>query len=661
LFNTARTLVSMCGIAGIFRASGGAEADRASLAAMLHCMAHRGPNGEGTFVDGPVTMGMVRLSIIDLAGGHQPLYNEDKLVALVCNGEVYNFVELRADLEARGHRFRTGSDLETLAHLYEDHGDDFVQHLRGMYAGALWDAKRQRLVVFRDRLGEKPLYLFEADGVVVFASELSTLMAGSASGGGIPPELDAAAISDYFHFAYPVEPLTPLKRVRKLPAGHLLVLERDAAGKVRSTERCYWHLLDAPELDANPREAIEAQLNEVSRLIIRSDVPVGVALSSGLDSSLIALLAARAAKETGKGEIHAFTVGYKGRPECDERAEAKALAEHLGIPFHPIEIDEREMLDQFVDMVIARDDPIADISGQGYFAVARASRQAGVPVLLLGHGGDELFWGYPWVRDAVKETERKRRFRSSRAKGFLSYSPFKSVAQMGGRRPWARSLGGLSHAWPTIRRDLRSPAGQGVFYDITPDFSRVAASADWLFTGDFLGAVAETPPHRWFTHESDPPRADLAATQQIIDIYLRENGFAQGDRLTMASSVEARLPLSDYRLAETVIGLRKRQRDDHLPPKHWLRQVMEDLLPPWVLTRPKRGFSPPTQTWVASLTARFGNLLPEGELVRRGILRPDAAERLVREGVQPGEIMPLVFKAVVLEIWLRRVPGGRGM
>jgi asparagine synthase (glutamine-hydrolysing) len=129
----------------------------------------------------------------------------------------------------------------------------------------------------------------------------------------------------------------------------------------------------------------------------------------------------------------------------------------------------------------------------------------------------------------------------------------------------------------------------------------------------------------------------------------------------MASSVEARLPLSDYRLAETVIGLRKRQRDDHLPPKHWLRQVMEDLLPPWVLTRPKRGFSPPTQTWVASLTARFGNLLPEGELVRRGILRPDAAERLVREGVQPGEIMPLVFKAVVLEIWLRRVPGGRGM
>ncbi|MBY0113439.1 MAG: asparagine synthase (glutamine-hydrolyzing) [Phycisphaerales bacterium] len=647
----------MCGIAGIFRATGVGEADRASLKAMLCAMPHRGPDGQGTFVDGPVTMGMVRLSIIDLAGGQQPLYNEDKSVTLVCNGEVYNFVELRAELERRGHRFRTSSDCETVAHLYEEHGDDFVQHLRGMYAGALWDAKRQRLVVFRDRLGEKPLYVYEADGVVVFASELRTLMAGAASSGGIPPELDAAAINDYFHFAYPVEPLTPFKHVRKLRAGHLLVLERDEAGKVRSTERSYWNLLDAPALDGDPRQLVEQQLDEVSRLIIRSDVPVGVALSSGLDSSLIALLAARAAKETGKGEIHAFTVGYKGRPECDERADAKALADHLGIPFHPIEIDEREMLDQFVDMVIARDDPIADISGQGYFAVARASRQAGVPVLLLGHGGDELFWGYPWVRDAVKETERKRRFRSSRAKGFLSYSPFKSVAQMGGRRPWARSLGGLSHAWPTIRRDLRSPKGQCVFYDITPDFSRVAASTEWLFTRDFLSAVEQTPPHRWFTYESDPPRADLAATQQIIDIYLRENGFAQGDRLTMASSVEARLPLSDYRLAETVIGLRKTQRDDHLPPKHWLRQVMEDVLPPWVLTRPKRGFSPPTQTWVASLTAKFGHLLPEGELVQRGILRAEAAEKLVREGVRPGEIMPLVFKAAVLEIWLRRVLG----
>lgn len=645
----------MCGIAGIFRATGAIETDRAALGVMLRCMPHRGPDGSGVFHEGPVAMGMVRLSIIDLAGGHQPLYNEDKSVALVCNGEAYNFVEVRADLERRGHRFHTHSDLETINHLYEDHGDDFVQHLRGMYVGSLWDAKRQRLVIFRDRLGEKPLYVYEADGVVVFASELRTLLVGVDAIGGMSRELDAAAISDYFHFAYPVEPLTPLKHVRKLNAGHLLVLERDQAGKVRSTERKYWNLLDTPALDGDPRQLIEQQLDEVSRLIIRSDVPVGVALSSGLDSSLIALLAARAAKETGKGEIHAFTVGYQGRPECDERADAKALADHLGIPFHAVEIDEREMLDQFVDMVIARDDPIADISGQGYFAVARASRQAGVPVLLLGHGGDELFWGYPWVRDAVKETERKRRFRSSRAKGFLSYSPFKSVAQMGGRRPWARSLGGLSHAWPTIRRDLQSPSGQCVFYDITPDFSRVAASRQWLFTDAFLEATQDMPPHRWFTYESDPPRADLAATQQIIDIYLRENGFAQGDRLTMASSVEARLPLSDYRLTETVIGLRKNHRDDHLPPKHWLRQVMEDVLPPWVLTRPKRGFSPPTQTWVASLTAKFGNLLPDGELVKRGILRPEAVEKLVREGVRPGEIMPLVFKAVVLEIWLRRV------
>jgi asparagine synthase (glutamine-hydrolysing) len=238
-------------------------------------LTHRGPDGAGEFQDQHVLLAMRRLSIIDLKTGWQPLYNEDRSLALVCNGEIYNFVELRERLESLGHRFTTNSDCETILHLYEEHGRDCVQHLRGMFAFALYDTKRKRLIVARDRMGEKPVYVYETDGRVFFASEMKAMLAS----GLVPFELDPGAINLYFHYQYVPEPLTPLKGVRKLDAACLLTIDVDPW---RVEEHRYWRMEDAPPLEGDPAKLIREQLDTVGEIVIRSDVPVGISLSGGL-------------------------------------------------------------------------------------------------------------------------------------------------------------------------------------------------------------------------------------------------------------------------------------------------------------------------------------------------------------------------------------------
>jgi asparagine synthase (glutamine-hydrolysing) len=598
----------MCGICGIVARHPLADRDRERVARMNAAMVHRGPDGDGAFDDANVAMAMRRLSIIDLAGGWQPLYNEDRTLALVANGEIYNFVELRSQLESRGHRFATGSDCETIVHLYEEHGTDCVCRLRGMFAFALWDGRRRRLMLARDRMGEKPLYLHERDGQLLFASELKALLRS----GAVPFELNAPAINLYFHYQYVPEPPTPIEGVHKLPAGHLLTVDTE---DWRLTQTCYWRMEDAPPIDDDPAAAIRAELEAVSELVIRSDVPVGVALSGGLDSSAIAALAVR--KYPGK--MHAFSVGYPGRPTYDERAAARELADHLGMPLHEIELGVDDMTACFPDLVGWRDDPIADISGYGYYSVAKLAREHDVPVMLQGQGGDELFWGYSWVRQAVAESMQKAARR--------------------------REPGGPS---------ADSPAAM-VFYDLAPDFRMARDGAADLFTKQFAETCRGVDPCGPFTFAQPWPRVDLRMTRLICDTYLAENGIAQGDRLSMASSVELRLPLVDYRLVETVIGLRKTHPDHEQAPKAWLKAAMAGVLPESVLDRPKQGFAPPLRTWHNAIFAAYGTLLEDGDLVRAGVLRPEAARALAAGPFPRGAVVPLSFKALVLEYWCRRM------
>lgn len=636
----------MCGISGIVSSRRVTPEDLAAVASMNRALTHRGPDDSGVFSSTHAALASRRLSIIDLGGGRQPLYNEDRTLALVANGEIYNHAELRRRLEARGHIFQTGSDCEAILHAYAEYGTGCVEHLRGMFAFALWDEARGRLVLARDPLGEKPLYLHERDGRLLFASEMKALLRS----GEVPFELDPAAVDLFFHYQYVPEPRTAVKGVRKLDAAHTLVVDVEPW---RVEESCYWRMEDAPPLDADAPALIRERLEEVGDLITRADTPVGVALSGGLDSSVVAAVAAR----RRPGELQAFSVGYPGRPEgLDERDEAQALARHLRLPFHEVEVEKEEVVEFFPELNYWRDDPVADYSGHAYYAVMRKARERGVPVMLQGQGGDELFWGYPQLRQAAHESAEKATLHDGGLTATLRYlSPAAPRRSRAGLSAWARDLGGARSGLRRMREHRASPAERLAFYDLSPDFRAAAEGVGTLYSDSFAEQLPQGGAYELFTLPLPWPRVDVTLTRLISDTYLRANGIAQGDRLAMASSVEMRLPLLDRRFVETVVGLRKSSTDVRLPPKEWLKRAAEGLLPEWVLRRPKRGFAPPVGEWHAALFAAHGGALRDGYLVQCGVLKRESAELLARGRFPSGLTSPLSFKALVLEHWCGRM------
>jgi asparagine synthase (glutamine-hydrolysing) len=606
----------MCGISGMV--SRRADVDAGAVERMHGALRHRGPDGDGTFAAPHIMMASRRLAIIDGQGGSQPLYAEDGSVVLVANGEIYNHRELRAMLLARGHQFATESDCEVIVHLYEEFGEGCVERLRGMFALALWDARRRRLVLARDRMGEKPLYLHIRPGELLFASELKAVL----DSGRVPFELDADAVDLYFHQQYVSDPMTPVRGVVKLPPAHLLVFD---VGRGVVAQRRYW-TMDADAVDDDPARVLRGELDDFAPLVSHADVPVGVALSGGIDSALVAALVARARG----GDVHAFTVGYTGRPSNDERTKAKAIADWLGIRWHQVELDTTDVVAAFPEVVRAADDPIADMSAFGYFAVAGLARACGVPVLFQGQGSDELLWGYQWVRDALDRSMRRA------ARRHRTVGP----ATMARRRPQRLSPGSRT----------RAPLS---FYDRNVDFRQARRETGRLYQPGFARQLDPDRPHLVTTLPLPWPRLDLEITRLICGSYLLENGLAQGDRLAMAHSVELRVPLVDHRFVEAVMGLRKARPDHREQPKSWLRAAAAGLLPDDVLHRPKRPFESPIADWHAALFARYGGSLVDGFLVGHGILRAEAAKLLSRGPRPAGSGSPLSYKALVLESWCR--------
>ena len=620
----------MCGISGAVARAPIDGALRDAVARMNDALVHRGPDDSGRYESGHILLAMRRLSIIDLEGGAQPLYNEDRSVVLIMNGEIYNDKELREALAGRGHQFRTRSDAEAILHLYEDFGVHCVDHLRGMFAFALWDTRRSRLLLARDRMGEKPLYLFETGDELLFASELKALLRSSR----VPFRLDPASVHLYFHYQYVPEPRTPVLGIRKLDAGTMLVV--DTAPWTRREER-YWRMEDAPPLHGNPAELIRAQLDDVTRIVTRADVPVGLALSGGIDSSAIAALVAASRPEG----FAAFSVGYAGRPPSDERRQAGDFAARLRIPFHEVELTTDEIVESFPALNYWRDDPIADIAGFGYFAVMRAAREAGVPVMLQGQGADELFWGYPELRRAAADSlEAARRQATGSA-----------ALKLG------RSLAMLRHGLAAFTQAWRRPSRQLPFYDRAPDYRMAAQGVHRYYAQPFAERVASVDAAELFCCDLPWPNVEVLLTSLICSTYLRENGVTQGDRLGMASSVELRLPFADHRLVETVVGLRKARSDSALQPKAWLKAAVRDVVPAEILDRPKRGFAPPIHEWHAALFARYGETLRGGVLENNGVLSAHGVEMLAGGPFPAGAIAPISFKALVLEQWCRQMCG----
>lgn len=636
----------MCSISGVISRFELSTREENQVATMNRQMFHRGPDGEGKYKDRHVSLEMRRLSIIDLAGGWQPFYNQDRSLVLIVNGEIYNYIELRQKLREKGCVFATESDCEVILHLYEHTGLQFVNQLRGMFAIALWDVRRQRLILARDRMGEKPLYYHQNDRQLFFASELRALLSADI----VKFKLAPAAIDRYFHYKYIPEPETAVEGIVKVDAGTLLVIDRE---NWHSKIIPYWKMEDAPAIFSDPVETIREELHEIFKLIVRSDVPLGVSLSGGLDSSAIAVLAAKERPDA----VSAFSVGYPGHPNMDERHQARQLADSLKIPFYEIELRTEEVVAKFPQIVVATDDPIADIAGTCYHAVMTLARAHGIRVMMMGHGADELFWGYPWVCRAALDSQRKSLANSRSILSLFRYLSIELPTSLTkeGILVWLNSRAGINAGLSQYVYDQTQPADQLIFYDAMAFFRDAQRDLPYLYTTSWREKLSGTKATDLFTIPRPWIDLDITFTKLICDTYLRENGITQGDRLSMASSVELRLPFVDYRLVETVIGLRKHHRDINHEPKFWLREALRSEVPASVLDRRKKGFTPPTLEWHEAIYQRYASELSDGYLVNEGVLSPAGVDELRNRN---SRYHHLFFETLVLELWCRHFQQG---
>lgn len=632
----------MCGIAGVLSQS---RIRQEAMAIALNRLYHRGPDASGDWANDHVWMGHTRLAILDLSpAGQQPMSYQNERYQMVFNGEIYNYLELRAELSDYGYPFISNSDTEVLLAAYAHWGADCLSKLRGMFAFAVWDQAAKTIFLARDRFGEKPLYYWLDQGTLYFASELKALLAL------LPdrPELDPIAVDLYLHYQYVPEPLTPLKGIRKLPAAHTLTIRLDLW---QPDLRCYWNLAQIKPIEGNIPELIRAELEQSIALTLRADVPVGIALSGGLDSGTIAALAAPQYKEV----LQAFSVGYPEYPACDERKQAQALANDLGLPFQDVELHTETLVEFFPELMKAMDDPIADIAAYGHFAVMKLAAEHGIKVMLSGIGGDELFWGYEWMIEALRLTQQKQR---DRAKPDQNNPIIAGLAQVAHLPIYPKFV-----ETPRLPKKIRSILRQSleahlianhhpnqlVFYNLRNDFKNSWHHRQSLYTQEFLAQLPDRNPFQPFLTPNEQ-WSDLKTylSQTLFDTWLVSNCLALGDRLSMASSLEVRLPLLDYRLAETVFGLQKQYPETPFAQKAWLKKAVQDTLPAEILDRPKRGFEPPYALWIKAILARYGNTVLAGSLVQTGFLNHNQVVKLFRN---PQRNYDLVYRILALEIW----------
>jgi len=599
----------MCGICGklVYHPTG--RVLHPEIAAMCATLRHRGPDDQGLHVDGPIGLGSTRLSIIDVAGGHQPLANEDGTVWAVQNGEIYNYRGLRAELADRGHRFRTESDTEVLVHLYEEYGDDFATRLRGMFAVAVWDARRRRLVLARDRLGVKPLFYTEHDGALLFASEIKALLAA-----GVPRRIDPVALHDYLSFDFVPGPNTMFDGVSKLQAGHRLVWD----GSLKLDR--YWDLPPPPEADgtADNVDALAAQLRtrleDAVAATMVADVPVGAFLSGGLDSSLVVALMARVAGRP----VRTFSVGFHER-SYDELPWARKVAAHCGADHHETIVEPR-VEDVIHALVGAFDEPFADSSAIGAWIVAEAAAGQ-TKVVLSGDGGDEIFGGYLiYQADCLADLYRK-------LPPVIGEKMIPSLVQ---RLPVSDD----KMSWDLrLRRFVEharlDPLGaHGSWRIIFTERMK-----DRLYHAGFARARHDTLdlPR---AHFDAYPGEDILNRFMAVDakISLVDDMLTKVDRTSMAHGLEVRVPLLDHHLVEWMARIPSRYKvhGARLTLKYLLKRAAEGVLPDEVIHRSKAGFHVPVPAWLKNeLRPLVARQLGRETIVRQGVFDPDYVAALV--------------------------------
>src|SRR3954466_3136144 len=561
---------------------------------MLRALVHRGPDSGGSYSDGPVSIGARRLSIIDLAGGDQPIQNEDGTLVVVQNGEIYNYPELRRDLERAGHVFKTRCDTEALVHLYEEHGVAFAERLRGMFAVAIWDAPRRRLVLARDRYGIKPLYYRAVGSTLEFASELRALPRG---------EIDVDALEAFLAFNSIPAPYSIFREIRKLPAGHVLVWEEDGGVSLARYARP-GPLEVRGDDEAELVEELRARLRDSVRAHLLSDVPVGVLLSGGVDSAVLAALAAQETTEA----VHTFTIGFEER-SFDERGDARRVADQYGTNHHELLVrpDPQLLLPALAE---AFDEPFADSSALPTYLVSQLASEH-VKVALSGEGGDELFGGYytyaaDLFADRLAPLARLARplveaLPASTRKASLDYKA-KRFVRAAHLPPLERH-----HGW----KEIFSPEARAELTGRRAAFDPVDV---------YRARYAET---------TGAPQ--LARLQDVdFGVYLVDDLLVKTDRASMAHSLEARVPFLDPLVTNLAFALPTRLKVRGLAKKVLLRKAVEPLLPAEVVHGRKRGFSIPAAAWLRGELEPFAReTLAAETLNRQGFFRPEAVQRLL--------------------------------
>ncbi len=628
----------MCGIAGILEFGREARASATALREMCGMISHRGPDDDGFYTDGPAGIGMRRLSIVDVAGGHQPLSNEDGTLWLVFNGEIYNHLALRDPLIARGHHYSTRSDTETVIHLFEEYGEDCVQHLRGMFAFAIWNRNTKTLFIARDRLGIKPLYYKLTSDRLLFGSEIKAVLAH----GGSRPEFNRAALPEYLAFGYLSGQETFYDGILKLLPGHTMTIGPDGQARIRQ----YWDLDASKPHESRDetyyvktyRELLEGAVN--SHLM--SDVPLGVFLSGGVDSSAVAALMTKIRREP----VETFSVGYTEQT-YSELPFARAVSDHIHSRHHEVLVSEQDFFAALQHLIWHEDEPIVWPSSVSLYFVARLARER-VTVVLTGEGADETLAGYTRYAFTLKNSAMDRAYRSV-IPSFL-------------RRGLRNAVASSSLLGTKLRRKLEHTflAKDGdswasfYFDNFFSAFS--GAEQDELLTSEF---AREAPPNSayknvvdYWDHSSGELLQRLLYTD--IKTYLVELLMKQ-DNMSMAASIESRVPFLDHVVVEFATRIPREVQIQGLAGKRILKKAVEDLLPHSILYRPKLGFPTPWSGWLAgSRLESIRDLLLEPRSLKRGYFRREAIEKLFTEHrARLRDNYDRIWRLLNLELWHR--------
>ncbi|MBL8524498.1 MAG: asparagine synthase (glutamine-hydrolyzing) [Betaproteobacteria bacterium] len=617
----------MCGIAGIIGLPS-TRIDRGQIEVMTRAMAHRGPDGEGYFVRDHVALGHRRLSIIDIGGGEQPMFNEDNSIVVVYNGEIFNFLEVKADLEAKGHRFRNHCDTEVIVHAYEEYGEQCPTRFRGMFAFAIYDIKKDLVFLGRDRLGIKPLY-YHFDGKrLLFASEIKPILRMLDQ----RPGVDAGLIDFYISLGYVPGERTLFNGIQRLMPGHTLAFVQ---GRYRTSQ--YWDIAKIPPLqisDKDAEEKLEHLLLESVKLRLMSEVPLGAFLSGGVDSSAIVACMSKMMNEP----VKTFSVGYSDDPASSELEYARIVAKAFKTDHHEFILESGDFFDSLDLLLEHMEEPIVESAAVALYQLSKKAREH-VTVILSGEGGDEILAGYPLYK-VMPKVDRLHSVGQFIPRGFHRWLGRNFMPSEKAAKYWDWMGTPLSKRYWGISNDVTASVKAGMYQ---ANFAAKVGNA----TGDYFEALFNK-----IDAGTDLRRMSYAD----LKTWLPDDLLIKADKMTMACSLELRVPMLDHHLLEFSTALPDHLRLNGNEGKYLLKKVMERYLPREIIYRPKKGFPVPIAVWFRGpLFERVREILMDSRTLSRGYFRPDYMPRILerhRSGAE--DLSRRIFSLLALELWHRK-------